>query len=171
MIKDVMVRLDGGFSDEIQLAAGAEIARQLESHLVVGQFLNPLPLPGAVEGDLTAEIIDHSRTTGDQIEAALVKQLQLLDGPVEIGRFDVVAEILPRLQPARPVRQIRSWRYVPMVRWIPIGWSRAFFGSGRHLPLVPETERPKIATGFSSPGTAAANPPAPWCRFCTRPRR
>ncbi|HEY0799683.1 MAG TPA: hypothetical protein VGD54_02500, partial [Steroidobacteraceae bacterium] len=97
MIKDAMVWLDGGISDEIRLAAAAEIARQLESHVVIGLFLNPLPLPGAVEGDVTAGIIEHARATGDQIEAALVKQLQLLDRPVEIRRFDVLADDIARI--------------------------------------------------------------------------
>jgi nucleotide-binding universal stress UspA family protein len=146
MIKDVMVWLDGGISDEIRLAAAAEIARQLESHVVVGLFLNPLPLPAAVEGDVTAEIIDHARATGDQIEAALVKQLQLLDRPVEIRRFDALADDIARIA----AREARSADTFVAIR--PNGAmdpdrlvEGVLFGSGHHLFLVPETERPKIA--------------------------
>jgi hypothetical protein len=43
MIRDVMVWLDGGISDEVRLAAVAEIARRLESKVIIGLFLNPLP--------------------------------------------------------------------------------------------------------------------------------
>src|ERR1700722_5286025 len=52
MIRDVMVWLDGGFSDEVWLAAVADVARRLESNVVIGLFLNPLPLPlpGPVSG-------------------------------------------------------------------------------------------------------------------------
>jgi nucleotide-binding universal stress UspA family protein len=146
MIKDVMVWLDGGISDEIRLAAAAEIARRLESHVVVGLFLNPLPLPGAIEGDVTAEIIDHARAAGDQIEAALVKQLQLLDRPVEIRRFDALADDIARIA----AREARSADTFVALR--PNGAmdpdrliEGVLFGSGHHLFLVPETERPKIS--------------------------
>ena len=148
MIKDVMVWLDGGITDEIRLAAGAEIARQLESRVVVGLFLNFLPFPGAVAGDVTAEIIDHARATGDQIEAALVKQLQLLDMPVEIRRFDVLADDIAEIA----AREARSADTFVAIR--PNGTmdpdrlvEGVLFGSGHHLFLVPETERPKIAFG------------------------
>ena len=145
MIKDVMVWLDGGISDEIRLAAAAEIARQLESHVIVGLFLNPLPLPGAVGGDVTAEIIDHARASGDQIEAALVKRLQLLDRPVEIRRFDVLADDIAKIA----AREARSADTFVAIR--PNGAldpdrlvEGVLFGSGHHLFLV-QTERPKIA--------------------------
>jgi nucleotide-binding universal stress UspA family protein len=146
MIKDVMVWLDGGISDEIRLAAAAEIVRQLDSRVVVGLFLNPLPLPGAVEGDVTVEIVDHARATGDQIEAALVKQLQRLDRLVEIRRFDVLADDIARIA----AREARSADTFVAIR--PNGAmdpdrlvEGVLFGSGHNLFLVPETERPKIA--------------------------
>lgn len=146
MIKDVMVWLDGGITDEIRLEAAAEIARQLESHVVVGLFLNSMPVPGVVEGDVTAEIIEHARATGDQIEAALVRQLQLLDMPVEIRRFDVLAEDIAEIA----AREARSADTFVAIR--PNGAmdpdrlvEGVLFGSGHHLFLVPETERPKIA--------------------------
>ena len=66
MIKDVMVWLDGGISDEIRLAAVADIARRLESQVIIGLFLNPLPLPAAVDADVaasvaTAELMERAR--------------------------------------------------------------------------------------------------------------
>ncbi len=146
MIRDVMVWLDGGISDEIRLAAAAEIVHQLESHVVIGLFLNPLPLPGPVEGDATAELIDHARETGDQIEASLAKRLQLLDRPVEIRRFDVLTDDIAKIA-AREARSADSF-----VALRPDGTmdpdqlvEGVLFGSGHHLFLVPETERPKIA--------------------------
>jgi nucleotide-binding universal stress UspA family protein len=146
MIRDVMVWLDGGVSDEIRLAAAAEIVKRLESTVVIGLFLNPLPLPGPVEGDATAELIDHARTTGDQIEAALAKRLQLLDRPVEIRRFDVLADDIANIA-AREARSADSF-----VALRPNGAmdpddlvEGVLFGSGHHLLLFPEAERPKIA--------------------------
>jgi hypothetical protein len=61
MIRDVMVSLDGGVSDEIGLAAVADMARQLETRVVIGLYLNVLPLPGPIEGDTTAPVIKHAR--------------------------------------------------------------------------------------------------------------
>ena len=65
MIRDVMVWLDGGISDEVRLAAVAEIARRLENQVIIGLFLNPLPLPGPVDGHtggalVTAELMDRA---------------------------------------------------------------------------------------------------------------
>ena len=75
MIKDVMVWLDGGVSDEVRLAAVADIARRLQPKVIIGLFLNPLPLPGPVEGDATTELIEHAREAGDEIEKARRVQL------------------------------------------------------------------------------------------------
>src|ERR1700721_2279157 len=44
MIRDVMVWLEGGISDEVRLAAVADIARRLESNVVIGFFFSPFPL-------------------------------------------------------------------------------------------------------------------------------
>src|ERR1700719_3028995 len=92
MIRDVMVWLEGGISDEVRLAAVADIARRLESNVVIGLFLNPLPLPGPVSGDAPAELVDGARKAGDEIEQLLAKRLQLLEQPVELWRFDVLAD-------------------------------------------------------------------------------
>src|SRR4051794_33831088 len=96
MIRDVMVWLDGSLSDDIRIAAAAEIAQRFDSQ-VIGLFLNPLPVPGPVDGDVTgalatAELIERARQTGNTIEAMLAKRLRQLKSPVEIRRFDVLAD-------------------------------------------------------------------------------
>jgi nucleotide-binding universal stress UspA family protein len=150
MIKDVMVWLNGSVSDEIRLAAVADIARRFESQ-VIGLFLNPLPLPGPVEGDVTgalvtAELMERAREAGNKTEALLVKRLKLLDQPTEIRRFDVLADDIGHVA-AREARSadtfvaLRPNGAMDPERLI----DSVLFGSGRHLYLVPETERPEIA--------------------------
>jgi len=145
MIRDVMVWLDGGISDEIRLAAVADITRRLQSNVIIGLFLNPLPLPGPVDGDATAELIDHARQAGDETEALLARRLQQLERPVEIRRFDVLADDIANVA----AREARSADTFVALR--PNGAmdpdqlvEGVLFGSGRNLFLVPETERPKI---------------------------
>jgi nucleotide-binding universal stress UspA family protein len=151
MIKDVMVWLDGGISDEIRLAAVADIARRLESQVIIGLFLNPLPLPAAVDADVaasvaTAELMERAREVGDKTEALLAKRLQQLDRPVEIRRFDVLADDIANIA----AREARSADTFVALR--PNGAMDSeqlvegvLFGSGRNIFLVPETERLKIA--------------------------
>ena len=146
MIRDVMVWLDGGASDEIRLAAVADMARRLESRVVVGLYLNVLPLPGPVEGDATADVIKWAREEGDEMEAALVKRLQMIDRAVEIRRLDVLADDVANIA----AREARSADTFVALR--PNGAmdperlvEGVLFGSGRNVFLVPETERPKIA--------------------------
>ena len=151
MIRDVMVWLDGGISDEVRLAAVAEIARRIESKVIIGLFLNPLPLPGPVDGDLsgaltTAELMERAREAGDKTEALLARRLSQLERPVEIRRFDVLADDIANIA----AREARSADTFVAVR--PNGAmdperlvEGVLFGSGRNLYLVPETERPKIA--------------------------
>jgi nucleotide-binding universal stress UspA family protein len=151
MIRDVMVWLDGGISDEIRLAAVADISRRLDSQVVIGLFLNPLPLPVAVDGDLagavaTADLLDRARELGDKTEALLAKRLAQLERPAEIRRFDAVADDIANIA----AREARSADTFVALR--PNGAmdperlvEGVLFGSGRNLYLVPETERPKIA--------------------------
>jgi nucleotide-binding universal stress UspA family protein len=151
MIKDVMVWLDGGISDDIRLAAAADIARQVDSQVIIGLFLNPLPLTGPIDGDVsgavvTAELVNLAREAGNKTEALLAKRLGQLERPVEIRRFDILADDIANAAArearsadtfvaARPNGAMDSEQLVEGV----------LFGSGRHLYLVPETERPKIA--------------------------
>jgi nucleotide-binding universal stress UspA family protein len=146
MIRDVMVWLDGGASDEIRLAAVTDMARRLETRVVIGLYLNVLPLPGPIEGDATATIVEHARETGDAMEEALAKRLQMLDRMVEIRRFDVLSDDVAKIA----AREARSADTFVALR--PNGAmdpeqlvEGVLFGSGRNVYLVPETERPKIA--------------------------
>src|ERR1700736_4112587 len=150
MIRDVMVWLDGGISDEIRLAAVADISRRLDSQVVIGLFLNPLPLPVAVDGDLagavaTADLLDRARELGDKTEALLAKRLAKLERAAEIRRFDALADDIANIA----AREARSADTFVALR--PNGAmdperlvEGVLFGSGRNLYLVPETERPKI---------------------------
>ena len=150
MIKDVMVWLDGGISDEVRLAAAADIARRLESRVIIGLFLNPLPLPVAVDADVggavaAADLLERAREAGDRTERLLAQRLSLVERPVEIRRFDVLAGEISDIA-AREARSADSF-----VALRPNGAmdpeqlvEGVLFGSGRHIYLVPETERPKI---------------------------
>jgi nucleotide-binding universal stress UspA family protein len=150
MIRDVMVWLDGGVSDEIRLAAVADIARRLESRVVIGLFLNVLPLPAVVDGDVAgsavaADLVARAKETGDKTEALLARRLGQLDRPVEIRRFDILAADIADIA----AREARSADTFVALR--PNGAmdpeqlvEGVLLGSGRHLYLVPETERPKI---------------------------
>src|ERR1700688_3833732 len=146
MIRDVMVWLDGGISDEIRLAAVADITRRLQSNVIIGLFLNPLPLPGPVDGDATAELIDHARQAGDETEALLARRLQQLERPVEIRRFDVLADDIANVaaREARSADTFVALRPNGAMDPGPLA-EGVLFGSGRNLYLVPGTERPKVA--------------------------
>jgi nucleotide-binding universal stress UspA family protein len=151
MIKDVMVWLDGGISDDIRLAAVAEIARRIDPEMIIGLFLNPVPLPARVDGDVSgavaaAEVTKHARETGNEIEALLARRLMQLERSVEVRRFDVLADDIANVA-AREARSADSF-----IALRPNGAmdpeqlvEGVLFGSGRHVFLVPETERPKIA--------------------------
>jgi hypothetical protein len=73
MIKDVMGWPDGGISDEVRLAAVGDIAQQLESRVIIGLFLDPLPLPAVVDADVVAaaapaDLLERAREAGDRTE-------------------------------------------------------------------------------------------------------
>jgi nucleotide-binding universal stress UspA family protein len=150
MIKDVMVWLDGGLSDEVRLAAAGDIARRFDSQ-VIGLFLNPLPLRAPVEGDVagvlaTAELMDRAREAGNRTEVSLAKRLRQLERPVELRRFDILADGIANVA-ARESRCADSF-----VALRPNGTmdperlvEGVLFGSGRHVFLVPEVERPNVA--------------------------
>jgi hypothetical protein len=84
MIKDIMVWLDGSLSDEVRLAASAEIARRFENQ-VIGLFLNPLPLPGPVPGNVgalaTADLTERAREAGGQDGGEAGQALRVLCRP------------------------------------------------------------------------------------------
>ena len=149
MIKDVMVWVDGSLADEIRLDVAGSIARQFDSQ-VIALVLNSMPLLGSIEGAAAAvaqaELLDKAREAGDITEAKLVKRLKLLERPVEIRRFDVLANDIADIA-AREARTADTF-----VALRPNGAmdperlvEGVLFESGRHLFLFPETERPKIA--------------------------
>jgi nucleotide-binding universal stress UspA family protein len=150
MIKDAMAWLDGGISDEVRLAAVADIAQQLESRVIIGLFLNPLPLPAVVDADVVgaaapADLLERAREVGDRTERLLAQRLSLLERPVEIRRFDVLAGEIANVA----ARRARSADTFVEIR--PNGAmdpeqlvEGVLFGSGRNIYLAPETERPKI---------------------------
>jgi nucleotide-binding universal stress UspA family protein len=108
-------------------------------------------LTGPIEGDVTgtvagAELLEKAREAGDITEEKLVKRLKLLDRPVEIRRFDVLANDIANIA-AREARAADTF-----VALRPNGAmdperlvEGVLFGSGRHLFLFPEAERPRIA--------------------------
>src|ERR1700687_3741529 len=148
MIKDVMVCLDGSAADELRLAAVADVARLFGSQ-VIGLFLNPLPVPVPAEADLAgvaraAELLEQAKEAGDRTEAILARRLARLNTPVEIRRFDALADDIANIA----AREARSADTFVAVR--PNGAmdperlvEGVLFGSGRKLYLVPEEERPK----------------------------
>jgi nucleotide-binding universal stress UspA family protein len=150
MIKDVLVWVDGSLADEVRLEVAAGIARQFDSH-VVALVLNPLPLPGPIGGSPTglvteAELLEMAREVGNKTEENLVKRLKLLDRPVELRRFDVLSDDIANIA----VREARTVDTFVALR--PNGAmdpdrliEGVLFGSGRHIYLFPEAERPRIA--------------------------
>ena len=148
MVKDVMVYLDGTADDELRLAAVTPIVVQFEGQ-VIGLFLNPLPAPVAVEADAVgaaraADLLEQAKQTGDRIEAALAMRLARLNRPVEIRRFDILAQDIADLA-AREARSVDAFVALrPNGSADPERMVEAILlGSGRHLLLVPEADRPK----------------------------
>ena len=117
----------------------------------IALILNPIPLAGPIQADVTgavaaAELMEKAREAGDITEKKLVKRLKLLDRPVEVQRFDVLADDIANIA-AREARAADTF-----VALRPNGAmdperlvEGVLFGSGRHLFLFPETERPRIA--------------------------
>ena len=149
MIKDVMLRLDGTAADEVRLAAGNHIADLFDSH-VIGLFINVLPVVIAPEDGIgaarAAELLEAARQAGDKVEARLRERLNRLQKPVELRRFDILSEAAENVV-AREARAADTF-----VALRPNGamdpeklLEGVLFGSGRHILLVPETERPTIS--------------------------
>jgi hypothetical protein len=114
MIKDVMVWVDGSLADDIRLEVAGSIARRFESQvvaLVLNSISLPVPIDGGLDGGLAETVLlEKARAVGDLTEEKLVKRLKLLNRPVEIRRFDVLADDI--------VLRIPSSPYGPTVRWI-----------------------------------------------------
>jgi nucleotide-binding universal stress UspA family protein len=114
-------------------------------------FLNLMPLPGPIDADVsgalvTAELVNLAREAGNKTEALLAKRLRQLDRPVEIRRFDILADDIANVA-AREARSADTFLALrPNGAMDPERLVEGvLFGSGRHIYLVPETERPKIS--------------------------
>jgi hypothetical protein len=90
-------------------------------------------------------LIEHAREAGDEIEKVLTRRLQMLERPVEIGRFDVPEDDIAKIA-AREARSADTFVTLrPNGAMDPDQLVEAvLFGSGQHLFLVPEIERPNI---------------------------
>jgi nucleotide-binding universal stress UspA family protein len=144
MIKDVMVRLDGTAADDLRLDIATRIARTFDGR-IIGLILNPLPLPVAPAVDGTgaitaAEMYRSAKEAGDLLETLLSQRLSELGSPIELRRFDVIADEIA----AVAARQARSADVFVALR--PNGVMEdpnhlvegVLFGSGRHLFLTPD---------------------------------
>jgi nucleotide-binding universal stress UspA family protein len=140
MIKDVMVRLDGGSGDDARLAAATQIAEIFQSH-ITGLFFNVVPdeFNGA-NVNRAVQAPDAARRTGDAVETMLFQRLTQLQQPTNLRRFDV-AGVLDISGTALPV--VRAADTFVALR--PNDRSNEpddlienlLFGTGRHLFLVP----------------------------------
>jgi hypothetical protein len=97
-----------------------------------------------------------------KLERFLAKRLQVLERPVELRRFDVLADDIANIA----AREARSADTFVALR--PNGAmdperlvEGVLFGSGRHLFLVLETERPKIAFRILVAWNGPGNRPEP----------
>ena len=151
MIKDVMVRLDGTAADEVRLAAVNDIADLFDSQVIIGLFLNVLPVVIAAEDGIgalgAAELLRTAREAGDKVETKLRERLNRLQKPVELRRFDILSDAAADVV-AREARAADTF-----VALRPNGAPQepehmvetVLFGSGRHLFLVPN-RRPAKTT-------------------------
>jgi nucleotide-binding universal stress UspA family protein len=145
MIKDVMVRLDGTTADDMRLAVVDRLADMFGSQ-VIGLYFNVLPVMIPEEGDsagaiAAAELMQRAREAGDILEKELHERLKRLQKPIEIRRFDVLADAVGEIA----TRQARAADTFVGLR--PNGEDTpqeperlvesVLFGSGRHLILVP----------------------------------
>ena len=140
MIKDVMVRLDGGSGDDARLAAATQIAEIFQSH-ITGLFFNIVPdeFNGA-NVNQAAQAPDAARRAADAVETMLFQRLTQLQQPTNLRRFDV-AGVLDIFETALPV--VRTADTFVALR--PNDRSNEpedlienlLFGTGRHLFLVP----------------------------------
>lgn len=179
MVKNVFTWLDGSVSDEIRLAAVLDIVRQFKGH-ATGLYFNILPPPPApIDGDLTgavgiAALMDQARASGGKMQNAIADRLKRYDVTIELRRFDILASDIADVA----VREARCGDTFVLIR--PNGSQDPdrlveglLFGSGRHILLVPEIERPKsivfdrilIAWNASRESTRAVAEAMPYLRI------
>jgi nucleotide-binding universal stress UspA family protein len=146
---DVMVRLYGNEADLPKLAAADVLARAFDGYLTV-LFINVLPVlttPSEWNGDTPGAValLEAARKMADEAIAAVDQNVKQLRRPVEIRRFDALAEdaalIVAReartadvFLGARPGSSRSDTRH--MVETV-------LFESGRHVLLIPEGAVPE----------------------------
>jgi nucleotide-binding universal stress UspA family protein len=148
MIKDVMVRLEGGAADDMRLAAVKSVAERFESH-VIALYFNILLVSVSGEGDERGaihgvELLEMARAAGDKTEAALAEKLSRLQLAVDIRRFDIFGDALPDIaaQEAHSADEFVALRPNGEASEPDGMVESVLFGGGRHLLLIPEgTER------------------------------
>jgi hypothetical protein len=89
MIKDVMVHLDGTYSDEVRLAAAVDLAEKFDSH-IIGLLLVVIPAiaPADPHGALAIiNLREAARKEGDDAEARLRERLSQLKPGSELRRI------------------------------------------------------------------------------------
>jgi hypothetical protein len=96
---------DGRASEEIRLAAVAGTARRLESRVVIGLYLDVLPLPGPIEGNTTADLDDRARKLGNEMEEVLAKRLRSLDRLIETRPCFEISAIAPAAREKETMRE------------------------------------------------------------------
>jgi nucleotide-binding universal stress UspA family protein len=161
------------------MSAALDIARQFEGH-ATGLFFSLLPPPPApIEGDLTggvviAALMDQARASGDKMEKTIVDRLKRYGVAIELRRFDVLRSDIADVA----AREARCADTFVLIR--PNGLQDPdrlvegiLFGSGRHILLVPEVERPKsivfdrilVAWNASRESTRAVAEAMPYLRI------
>ena len=141
MIKDVMVRLDGGLSDATRLAAAFEIAEMFDG-VVVGLFINVLPFLVPEEGGAinSVELLNEAHAIGDRIEAELSERLSRQPMPWDLRRYDVFSDATAEIA----AREARATDTFVALRpnGVPVEDDSVvegvIFGSGHHVFLVPD---------------------------------
>jgi nucleotide-binding universal stress UspA family protein len=152
MIKVILVRLDGNKApDALRLDAARGLAQLFDAR-IVGLYINVLPAPVAgteVAVDAWSPLVAAAREAGDVAAAALRAQLQALEQPAQLRRFDVfeadvrgvcarearAADVFLTLRPSA-AGDVESQDVVESV----------LFGGGRHLLLL--NDRHRYQDGF-----------------------
>jgi nucleotide-binding universal stress UspA family protein len=141
MIKDVMVRLDGGSGDDARLAAATQISEIFQSH-ITGLFFNFVPDEfNGTNVNQAAPAPDAARRAGDAVETMLFQRLTQLELPTNLRRFDVASVLdiagtaLPVVRTADTFVALRPNDRLNEPQDL---IENLLFGTGRHLFLVPD---------------------------------
>jgi hypothetical protein len=181
MIKDIMVYVDGSAADEMRLAAVDDVTRLFQSQ-VIALYLNAIPSLAPVNagaGGLASplDLVQQAKEEGDMMEAVLAMRLARLERPVEIRRFDILADDVANIG-AREARTADTlWRCAPTGSYrSPKGsWRVSFLDQAGISCWFPRGNDPgAISIASSLRGTALGNRRARSqrpCHSCTKPKK